>query len=208
MQNQRNQTALKPSRIFRKLFLSGFVVFSFAAYALHKPSSNTDGGTSSIPSSPNGLVSQLINTPTSPDPAVTTEVLPQDPTPTTSAQIAPTAPEATATDIVPLPSATAPVRRASGLYKDGSYNGPEIDAFYGLVQVQVTVQNGKMANVRFLEYPSDRRTSVRINTIAVPYLQQEAIQAQNANVDIITGATLTSEAFMQSLQSALSQAKN
>jgi uncharacterized protein with FMN-binding domain len=42
----------------------------------------------------------------------------------------------------------------------------------------------------------------------VPYLQQEAVQAQNANVNIVTGATLTSEGFIQSLQSALANAKN
>ena len=48
---------------------------------------------------------------------------------------------------------------------------------------------------------------MRINSIADPELQQEAIQAQSANVDIITGATLTSEGFQMSLQDALSQAK-
>ncbi len=93
-------------------------------------------------------------------------------------------------------------------YRDGTYKGPEIDAFYGLVQVQATVQNGKIADVRFLEYPNDRRTSVQINSIAMPYLQQEAVQAQSANVDIISGATLTSEGFIMSLQSALASAKN
>ncbi len=48
---------------------------------------------------------------------------------------------------------------------------------------------------------------MRINSIAIPYLQQEALQAQSSNVDIITGATLTSEGFMMSLQAALGQAK-
>jgi uncharacterized protein with FMN-binding domain len=95
-----------------------------------------------------------------------------------------------------------------GLYKNGTYKGPEIDAYYGLVQVQATIRSGKIANIQFLEFPSDRRTSVEINNIAVPYLQQEAIQAQSANVDIISGATLTSEAFMMSLQNALNSAKN
>jgi uncharacterized protein with FMN-binding domain len=58
-----------------------------------------------------------------------------------------------------------------------------------------------------LLYPNDRRTSIRINATAVPDLQQEAIQAQSANVDIISGATLTSQAFVQSLQVALNSAK-
>ncbi len=95
---------------------------------------------------------------------------------------------------------------SSGL-KDGTYTGSTVDVNWGYVQVQATIQGGKISNVQFLQYPSDRRTSVRINSFAVPYLQQEAIQAQSANVDIITGATLTSEGFQQSLQDALTQAR-
>ena len=94
----------------------------------------------------------------------------------------------------------------SGHIKDGVYTGSEVDAYYGLVKVQTTIQGGKIADVQFLEYPRDRRTSVRINSIAVPDLQQESIQAQTANVDIISGATLTSEAFRISLQTALDAA--
>lgn len=91
-------------------------------------------------------------------------------------------------------------------YKDGTYQGPPIDAYYGLVQVQVTIQNGAIQSVEFVQYPNDRRTSQEINSIAMPYLQQEAIQAQSAQVDIISGATLTSEGFIMSLQSALQAA--
>jgi len=97
---------------------------------------------------------------------------------------------------------------ASSSYKNGTYTGPQIDAYYGMVQVEAIVQNGKIADVQFLEYPNDRRTSQRINSIAMPYLQQEAVQAQSANVDMISGATLTSQAFMMSLQSALDSARN
>jgi uncharacterized protein with FMN-binding domain len=48
---------------------------------------------------------------------------------------------------------------------------------------------------------------VRINSVAVPQLQQEAVQARSANVNLVTGATLTSEGFQQSLGTALSQAQ-
>jgi len=95
-----------------------------------------------------------------------------------------------------------------GLYKDGVYTGPQVDAYYGLVEVQATVKNGKISDVQFLKYPNDRRTSVRINNIAMPWLQQEAIQAQSANVNIISGATFTSEGFAMSLNAALNSAKN
>jgi len=95
----------------------------------------------------------------------------------------------------------------SGQYKDGSYTGNAADAFYGNIQVQVTISGGKITDVQFLQYPSDRSTSVMINSQAMPYLKQEAIQAQSANVDIISGATDSSQAFQESMQSALAQAQ-
>ncbi len=107
---------------------------------------------------------------------------------------------------IPLPSQNK--LAVTGPYKDGTYTGPEVDAYYGLVQVQAVVQNGKISDIQFLDYPRDRRTSQRINSQVMPWLQQEAIQAQSANVDMISGATLTSEAFIQSLQTALQTARN
>ena len=60
--------------------------------------------------------------------------------------------------------------------------------------------------MQFLEYPNHRDRSVEINNYAMPQLTSEAISAQSAQVDVISGATDTSEAFMQSLGDALSQA--
>lgn len=91
-------------------------------------------------------------------------------------------------------------------YKDGVYTGSVADAFYGNIQVQANIQNGKLANVTFLQYPNDRERSIAINSQAMPYLKQEAIAAQSANVDIVSGATASSQAFVTSLTSALSQA--
>lgn len=92
-------------------------------------------------------------------------------------------------------------------YKNGEYIGDVIDVYYGNVQVKAIITNGKIADVQFLQYPNARRASIKINTQAMPYLKQEAIQVQNANVDIVTGATQTSHAFRQSLQFALNKAK-
>jgi uncharacterized protein with FMN-binding domain len=92
-------------------------------------------------------------------------------------------------------------------FKDGIYTGNQSDAVYGNIQVKTTIQNSKIADIQFLQYPNDRSRSVEINTAAMPSLKQEAIQIQSAQVDIISGATLTSEAFTKSLQSALAQAK-
>lgn len=94
------------------------------------------------------------------------------------------------------------------MYKNGTFTGVSADAYYGNVQVEAVVQSGKISDVVFLDYPQDRSTSIRINTYAMPLLTSEAIQAQNANVDVVSGATATSGAFVQSLSSALAQAKN
>ena len=92
-------------------------------------------------------------------------------------------------------------------YKDGSYTGNSEDAYYGNVQVKTVVSGGKITDVQFLQYPHDAARSLAINTLAMPNLKQEAIQAQTVHVDIVSGATDTSNAFMQSLASALIQAK-
>jgi uncharacterized protein with FMN-binding domain len=118
-----------------------------------------------------------------------------------------------ATSTTASPTATTPVATASGsspttgLYKDGTYTGSVADAYYGNVQVSAIVSGGKITAVNFLQHPNSRSTSVAINQQAMPYLQQEAIQAQSSNVQVVSGATYTSQAFMQSLTSIISQAK-
>ncbi len=100
---------------------------------------------------------------------------------------------------------TAPATNIS--YKNGTYTGSVEDAFYGNVQVQATITGGKITDVQFLQYPHDALRSQAINSLAMPNLRQEAITAQIAQVDVVSGATDTSNAFVQSLQTALSQAK-
>lgn len=93
------------------------------------------------------------------------------------------------------------------VYKNGVFTGAVEDAYYGNVQVQTTIVNGKITNVSFLQYPNFNYTCIAINSQAMPYLKQEALSAQSANVDIISGATDTSQAFIESLRSALVKAK-
>lgn len=95
----------------------------------------------------------------------------------------------------------------TGLYKDGAYTGSVADAQWGYIQVKVIIQKGAIRDVQFLQYPNERERSVLINDYADPQLTSEAIQAQSAQVDLVTGATDTSEAFIQSLSDALSQAQ-
>ncbi len=114
---------------------------------------------------------------------------------------------ATSTNVAsPTPSAAGTSGSTSGAYKDGTYVGSVDDAVWGNVQVQVVIQHGKITSVQFLQYPNDRNRSIAINQYADPILINEAIQAQSASVDIVTGATDSSDAFIQSLTDALSQA--
>lgn len=94
-----------------------------------------------------------------------------------------------------------------GRYKNGTYTGSVADAFYGNLQVQAVISGGRITDVIFLQFPNDNSTSQYVNSQADPMLRQEAIQAQSANVDIISGASASSQAFQQSLADALSQAK-
>jgi uncharacterized protein with FMN-binding domain len=104
--------------------------------------------------------------------------------------------------------ATAPTPAAAkGQYTDGTYTGTAANAYYGNIQVAATISGGKLTNVTFLQYPNDRSTSRFINQQAMPQLKAEAIQAQSANVDGVSGASDSSGAFKESLASALSQAQ-
>jgi uncharacterized protein with FMN-binding domain len=102
-------------------------------------------------------------------------------------------------------SSTSP-STSSSQYKDGTYTGSVENAYYGNVQVQAIIQSGKITTVNFLQSPNENPNSININQQAIPYLKQEAINAQSSKVSTITGATFTSQAFIQSLSNALSQA--
>lgn len=119
----------------------------------------------------------------------------------------PTSNSATATSSPGSTVTPGATNTPGSLYKDGSYTGSVDDAQWGVVQIKAIIQHGKITDVQFLQYPNDRNHSVYINSIADPELTSEAIQAQSANVNIVTGATDSSQAFIQSLTDALSQAQ-
>jgi len=83
--------------------------------------------------------------------------------------------------------------------------GDTIDTRFGPVQVKVTVTNGKVSSVNAIDYPMNDPRDQQINSYAIPVLNQEAAQAGNANIDMVSGATFTSEGYLQSLQSALNK---
>lgn len=103
-------------------------------------------------------------------------------------------------------TATETAPASNGKYVDGTYTGDVTDAHWGDVQVEVTIADGEISDVIFLEAPNHRSRSVSINNRAEPILIREAIQAQDADVDLVSGATDTSYAFIESLASALQEA--
>ena len=115
-------------------------------------------------------------------------------------------PDSTATSVSATDVPAAESTSTGGQYIDGTYTGPESDANWGLVKVQVVIVNGQIDSVDFLEFPDHRSRSREINGRAVPQLTQEAVQAQSAEVDTVSGATDTSDAFIRSLGAALAEA--
>lgn len=95
---------------------------------------------------------------------------------------------------------------ASGTLADGTVAGPVVDTRFGPVQVQVTISNGTITAVDAIELPSSHARSAEISDYAAPILRSEALQAQSAQIDGVSGATYTSMAYEQSLQAALDQA--
>lgn len=93
--------------------------------------------------------------------------------------------------------------RAKG---DGIVLGPALANQYGTVQVQVAMSGGKIAEVRAVRLPDGDGTSQEINRDAAPRLKQQALEAQSAAIDGVSGATYTSDGYRQSLQAALDRA--
>lgn len=112
----------------------------------------------------------------------------------------------TSTPSPSLSNSSSSTSSNTGKYKDGSYTGTVQDAYYGNIQVKLTTTGGKIAKVAILQYPNENGTSKRINSYAIPQLQSEVIAAQSANINAVSGASFTSQAFYQSVKSALVQA--
>lgn len=85
-------------------------------------------------------------------------------------------------------------------------DGGAAQTIYGPMQVQITVTNGKIASVNVLQEPNGSNHDLRINSYAVPILNQETVSAQSAHIDSVSGATYTSQGYISSLQSAIDAA--
>ena len=128
-----------------------------------------------------------------------------------AATLAPTSTPSTAqggtgTAASPTPVPPQATAAAGAALVDGTRTGPALDTRYGPVQVQVTIANGKVTAITALQLPFDRSRSAEISQYAEPILRSEALKAQNAQIDLVSGATYTSDAYARSLQGALDQA--
>jgi uncharacterized protein with FMN-binding domain len=114
----------------------------------------------------------------------------------------------------PTPSSTPSTTSSSSPSSTGSsgsgstsgtrtVTGESVDTRWGPVQVQVTKANGKITDVQAVVYPDNNPRDQEINAQALPILRQEALAAQSAQIDMVSGATVTSQGYLSSLQSAL-----
>jgi uncharacterized protein with FMN-binding domain len=84
--------------------------------------------------------------------------------------------------------------------------GAAVMTDYGPVQVRLTMRGGRIVSITNLALPFDRNRSQMISQAAGPLLRSEALAAQSARIDVVSGATYTSNGYAQSLQSALDRA--
>ncbi|WP_419817285.1 FMN-binding protein [Glaciibacter flavus] len=109
-------------------------------------------------------------------------------------------PAASAT-ATPSPAVTAPNSSTTS----GTYTGSDVQTRFGDVQVQVVVANGSITDVVALALTDDENRSRQISARAAPILRTEVLAAQSSQVQMVSGATYTSEAYLTSLQAALDQ---
>lgn len=114
-------------------------------------------------------------------------------------------PSSTGKPSAPAAGTTAP-STTTAPSPTGTYTGQDVQYNYGDIQLAVNLKAGKIASISVVRNGAIDGRSQMINSYAVPVLEQEAVAAQGLNFYAVSGATFTSDAFAQSLQSALQQA--
>jgi len=128
----------------------------------------------------------------------------------TSATTAPSS--ASSTSPSSSPSSSSPSGSTSSSSSSSSpsaaktYTGSVASTRWGPVQVQITVTAGKISDVTVLQQPNGNGKDAEINAYALPILVQDTLSAQSADIDMVSGATVTSDGYVQSLQAALDEA--
>jgi uncharacterized protein with FMN-binding domain len=108
--------------------------------------------------------------------------------------------------IVPESSGPPAAHGGSSSAKALTVNGTVAGTRWGPVQVQVKISEHKITDVRVLRRPDGNDRDDEINGYALPQLRAEVLQAQSAHIDAVSGATVTSGGYRESLQAALDAA--
>ena len=169
-------------------------------------------GTTSLPSTTDNTTpsaqSNTSNSPAQPAPTTTTKSNSNSTKSSSSAQSTSSTSSDQSTNstssAAPATSPTPTQKQSAG--SSGTYKGDTVQTRWGPVQVQITVANGKITDISTLQYPNGDRRSQMISSQVLPWLQDEALKAQSANISGIGGATYTSGGFINSLASALQKA--
>jgi uncharacterized protein with FMN-binding domain len=198
--------------IFGLVALLSFKSHTHTTITWALPSATLGTSSSSIPNSPAPASSPTSAGSAAGEPPAPTSASPEK---STAGAVTPALPTpARQASGHPVP-ATTPARTSSAPSRASSspaatskktYDGSAVETRYGTVQVAVTVAGTKITNVTFLQLASHDGRSADINSQAAPILLQETLTAQSSNIDTVSGATFTSEGYLQSLQSALDQA--
>ena len=156
------------------------------------------GGTTSLSGGTTTSTPAATPTPATSKKATTTKKAPKTkkPVPATTKNATTSTPKST----------PAPVSTPKPPGVSGTFTGASANTVYGPVQVQITVTNGKITNATALVYPTGSFRDQQINQQAIPYLIQETLAAQSANIQGVGGASYTSQGWVGSLQSALAKA--
>ena len=156
------------------------------------------GGTTSLSGGTTTSTPAATPTPATSKKATTTKKAPKTkkPVPATTKKATTSTPKST----------PAPVSTPKPAGVSGTFTGASANTVYGPVQVQITVTNGKITNATALVYPTGSFRDQQINQQAIPYLIQETLAAQSANIQGVGGASYTSQGWVGSLQSALAKA--
>ncbi len=128
-------------------------------------------------------------------------------TPAAASAPAATAPTSGSSSAAPSSSPT-PSASSIGSTSDATRTttGPVVQTRWGPVQVELTTQGRKLTDVQVVQYPNGNSKDAEINDYALPVLVKDTLAAQSANIDMVSGATVTSTGYLQSLQAALDDA--
>ncbi|MEI6191263.1 MAG: FMN-binding protein [bacterium] len=177
----------------KKFILSTAVILGFITYALNQ---NISGGVNVESATSNNPTVETVN-------GVTFSTTSRAVSNTTSSKSTTKAPSSSVPVTTPVP-----VVVNNGKYRNSTYAGSSEYAYSDYIQVSAVISGGKLTDVQFPSSTGGPGRSRQIYSYAMPQLKSEAISAQSANIDTVSGATYTSSAFQKSLASALAQAVN